>query len=385
MIARPLHVERLAALARRNPVTAILGARQVGKTTLARQVAAACDEPAHRFDLDEPADLARLGDPHLALSGLAGLVIIDEVQRRPDLFRALRPLADRPNRPARFLVLGSASPELLNQSAESLAGRIAYYELPGFSVTEVGAAALVPLWGRGGFPRSFLAESDTASYDWRRNFIRTFLERDLAELGIRIRSETLRRFWTMIAHYHGQVWNGAELARAFGIAGTTVRHYLDTLSAALALRQLQPWHENVGKRQVKSPKVFVADSGLMHALLGLESDDDLQGHPKVGASWEGFAGGEVMTHLGARREECFFWATHAGAELDLLVVRGRRRRAFEFKYTSAPTVTRSMHVAMADLGLPRLDVIHAGTAAFEMAPGIHAIPLAELARHVEPL
>jgi predicted AAA+ superfamily ATPase len=385
MIPRPRHVQRLLELVGRHPVTAILGARQVGKTTLARQVADARGGPSHRFDLDEPAGLARLADPDLALSPLRGLVVIDEVQRRPDLFRALRPLADRPEQPVRFLILGSASPDLLHQSAESLAGRIAYYELPGFSIPEVGAAALVPLWVRGGFPRSFLAESDSISYEWRLGFLRTFLERDLAELGIRIRSDTLRRFWTMIAHYHGQIWSGAELARAFGIAGTTVRHYLDTLSAALVLRQLQPWHVNVAKRQVKSPKVFVHDSGLMHALLGLESNDDLQGHPKVGASWEGFAGGEVITHLGARREECFFWATHSGAELDLLVVRGRRRRGFEFKYTSAPTVTRSMRVAMHDLGLTRLDVVHAGSAAFEMAQGIHAVPLAELGTHIEPL
>ena len=384
MITRPTYTARLADLVRRNPVTAILGARQVGKTTLARQFADAFDGPTYRFDLDDAGDIARLADPYLALASLTGLVVIDEVQRRPDLFRALRPLADRPDHPARFLVLGSASPDLLHQSAESLAGRIAYFELAGFSLTEVGPAWLTPLWVRGGFPPSFLSESDAASYDWRVGFIRTFLERDLAELGIRIRSDTLRRFWTMIAHYHGQVWNGAELARAFGVAGTTVRHYLDTLSAALVLRQLQPWHENVGKRQVKSPKVFVSDAGLMHALLGLESLDDLQGHPKVGASWEGFAGGEIITHLGARREECFFWATHGGAELDLLIVRGRRRRGFEFKFTSAPTVTRSMHVAMQDLELDRLDVVHPGPAAFEMAPGIHATPLTELAAQIRP-
>ncbi len=387
MIHRTRELERLAALVRRNPVTALLGARQVGKTTLARQFAAGRPEGVGvtALDMENPADLARLADPLLALGPLRGLVIIDEVQRRPDLFPVLRVLADRDDAPARFLLLGSASPDLLRQSSESLAGRIAYHELGGFALDETGPAALRDLWSRGGFPRSFLAESDGASFEWRRDFIRTYLERDVPQLGIRIPSETLRRFWTMVAHYHAQVWNGAELARAFSIAESTVRRYLDTLAAVLVLRLLPAWHENIGKRQVKAPKVFVADPGLLHALLGIASHDDLVSHPKLGASWEGFAGSEVVRILGARPGECFSWRTHAGAELDLLVVRGRRRRGVEFKYTSAPALTPSMRTAVDDLRLDGLDVIHAGDAVFPLAEKVRAVPLARAAEILEPL
>ena len=365
-------------------MTAILGARQVGKTTLAHEVARR-HEPVHRFDLEDPSDLARLAEPMLALQPLRGLVVLDEIQRRPDLFPVLRVLADRPGIPARFLILGSASPDLVQQSSESLAGRIAYHELNGFSLDEVGAGALATLWARGGFPRSFLARSDEASAEWRRDFIRTFLERDLAQLGIRIPADALRRFWTMVAHYHAQVWNGAELARAFGVAGTTVRRYLDTLAAVLVVRLLQPWHENLRKRQVKAPKVFVTDSGLLHTLLGVDSLDELAWHPKVGASWEGFAAGEVIRRLGARREECLFWATHAGAELDLLAARGRRRRGVEFKYTAAPAVTRSMLVALEDLRLDALDVNYPGAETFVLRNRIRAVALARVDEDVDLL
>ena len=385
MISRADELSQLEALLRRNPVTALLGARQVGKTTLARQLAARQPVPPLFFDLENPVDLARLADPHLALASLSGLVVIDEIQRRPDLFPVLRVLADRDGTPARFLLLGSASPELLRQSSESLAGRIAYHELGGFSLDEVGPSSLKSLWSRGGFPRSFLAESDAASVEWRRDFIRTFLERDLPQLGIRIPAETLRRFWTMLAHYHGQVWHGAELARAFAIAESTVRRYLDTLVAALVVRIRPAWHENLGKRQVKSPKVFVGDSGLLHALLGLDDAEDLAAHPKVGASWEGFAGAEIERQLGARRGECHFWRTHAGAELDLLVIRGRRRRGFEFKYSSAPVLTPSMRIAVADLRLDSLEVIHAGSEIYPLADRVRAVPLARIAAEVEPL
>lgn len=293
--------------------------------------------------------------------------------------------ADRPDAKTRFLLLGSASPDLLQQSSESLAGRIAYHALSGFSLDEVGADARLPLWVRGGFPRSFLADGDEASLEWRMDFIRSFLERDLGLMGFRIPAETMRRFWTMLAHYHGQVWNGAELSRAFGVAGTTVRRYLDTLTAALVVRQLQPWFENLGKRQVKTPKVLVNDTGLLHALLGLESYEDLAAHPKIGASWEGFAGSEVIRCLGARPDECYFWRTHAGAELDLLVVRGRRKRGFEFKYTVAPATTRSMHTAVDDLGLDHLDVIYAGSDVFRLSDRIRAVPLQHVAQSIEPL
>ena len=385
MIDRSRELDRVADLVRRNPVTALLGARQVGKTTLARQLAARPPASAPYFDLENPVDLVRLDDPMLALGPLSGLVVIDEIQRRPDLFPALRVLADREGTPARFLLLGSASPELLRQTSESLAGRIAYHELGGFSLDEVGPSSLKSLWSRGGFPRSFLAESDAASVEWRRDFIRTFLERDLMQLGIRIPSQTLGRFWTMLAHYHGQVWHGAELARAFAIAESTVRRYLDTLVAALVVRVLPAWHENLGKRQVKSPKVFIGDSGLLHALLGLEDPDDLAAHPKVGASWEGFAGAEIERQLGARRGECNFWGTHAGAELDLLVIRGRRRRGFEFKYSSAPVLTPSMRIAVADLRLDSLEVIHAGSETYALGERVRAVPLARIAAEVEPL
>lgn len=357
----------------------------MGKTTLARQLLTLYGGPATVFDLEDPADLARLTNPMLALRDLKGLAVIDEIQRRPDLFPMLRVLADRPDGPSRFLVLGSAGPDLLKQSSDSLAGRIAYHELGGFTLDEVGADALGRLWLRGGLPRSFLAASDTHSAEWRRGFVRTFLERDLAQLGIRIPSMTLRRFWMMIAHYHAQVWNGAEFARAFGVAGTTVSRYLDVLTSALVVRQLSPWYENLQKRQVKAPKVYIADSGLLHTLLNLETRADLEGHPKVGASWEGFGLSEVVSRLGARPEECFFWATHGGAELDLLVVRGRRRLGFEFKNTDAPSAQRSMYTVLEDLKLDRLDVVHAGPYTFPLAEGVRALPLSRIYEDLEPL
>lgn len=366
-------------------MVAILGARQVGKTTLARRIARSWPGGATFFDLEDPTDLARLQDPMLALSPRRGLVVLDEVQRRPDLFPALRVLADRPRRPARFLVLGSASPEMLRQSSESLAGRIAFHELPGFSLEEVGATHRERLWLRGGFPLSYLARSEDRSRSWRRDFVRTFLERDLPQLGVQILAATLERFWAMLAHYHGQVWSSSEFARSFGVSDVTVRRYLDLLTATFVVRQLRPWSENVGKRQVKSPKVYLTDSGLLHSLLGIQSMADLERHPKVGASWEGFAIRSVLERLGARWDECYFWATHAGAEVDLLVVRGRTRLGFEIKRTTAPAVTRSMHVALGDLKLKRLDVIHAGAHTFPLAPSIRAVALERLLEDLDPL
>jgi predicted AAA+ superfamily ATPase len=386
MLERSHHLHRLQSLLSRHPVVAILGARQVGKTTLARQL----DEhytagPVTFFDLENPRDLARLQEPLLALESLEGLIVLDEVQRMPNLFQILRVLADRRPLPARFLVLGSASPELLHQSAESLAGRIFYHDLEGFSLEEVGVEALHSLWLRGGFPRAFLAESDAESDEWRQGFVRTFLERDIPQLGINIPGQTLRRFWTMLAHYHAQVWNGAELGRSFGVSATTVRRYLDLLTSAMVIRQLQPWFENIGKRQVKSPKVYLPDSGLLHTLLGTTTQDELAGHPKIGASWEGFALKEVIARLGARPEECFFWATHSGAELDLLIVRGTRRFGFEFKYTAEPRMTRSMYTALADLHLDQLAVIHAGEHTFPLAQNVRAVALRRQLEDLEPL
>ena len=363
----------------------MIGARQVGKTTLAMAFAAEFEGQVTRFDLENPRDLHRLDDPLFALEGLHGLVVLDEIQLRPELFPVLRVLADREERPASFLVLGSASPNLLRQTSESLAGRIAYHELGGLRLEEVGKENADKLWLRGGLPLSYLAASEAASNLWRQQFIRTYLERDLSELGIRLPTTTMRRFWTMLAHYHGEIWNGAELARAFGVSEKTVRSYLDTLCSTFMAKRLEPWYENVAKRQVKSPKIYLVDSGILHSLLALQSREDLLGHPKVGASWEGFAIGEVVARLDVRPEDCFFWKLHSGAELDLLVRRGNLRRGFELKLTSSPRVTPSMHSALENLGLEELVVIHAGAESYPLAPRIRAVALRRLWEDLQPL
>jgi len=385
MIERDRELRILRRLVRRHPVVGIIGARQVGKTTLARSFIKGIKGPFSYFDLENPEDLARLEDPMLALKGLKGAVVIDEIQRRPNLFPVLRVLVDRPNAPSRFLVLGSASPDLLRQGSETLAGRILYHELGGFSLDEVGAENHTRLWLRGGFPRSYLARSHVESDEWRREFIRTFLERDVPQLGITIRSTTLRHFWTMLAHYHGQIWNASDFARSFGVADTTVRNYLDLLTSALVIRQLLPWHENISKRQVKASKVYVADSGMLHTLLNLRTQTDLEGHPKVGASWKGFVLGQIIRQLGARPDECFFWATHGGAELDLLVVSGQQRLGFEVKRTSSPRLTPSMRNALVDLKLRSLDVIHAGELTFPLGKKVRAVALSRLLEDLKPI
>lgn len=385
MINREKEIQSIHELLRKYPIVAILGARQVGKTTLARMIISKQRGSYSYFDLENPEDFSRFSDPMLVLKEVKGLIVIDEIQRYPDLFPVLRVLADRPRRSARFLILGSASPELLRQSAESLAGRIYYHELSGFSLDEVGIPNHRQLWLRGGFPRSYLARSSNDSFDWRRVFIHTFLERDLPQLGITIRSTTLRRFWTMLAHYHGQIWNASEFARSFGVADTTVRNYLDLLSSALVVRQLPPWHENIKKRQVKAPKVYLKDSGVLHTLLNLRSLKDLEGHPKIGASWEGFVLEQVLRRLGASKDECFFWATHSGAELDLLIVRGRKRLGFEIKRTSAPKITPSMRMALKDLNLQSLDIIHAGDESYRMHKNIRAVSIVNLFTDLHPL
>jgi hypothetical protein len=312
-------------------------------------------------------------------------VILDEIQRRPDLFPALRVLADRPRKPARFLVLGSASPALLRQTSESLAGRIAYLKLEGFGIADVGVESWRKLWLRGGFPRSYLARSDKESFAWRETLIQTYLERDLAQLELKLPAATLGRFWTMLAHYHGQIWNSSEFARSFALSDKTVRRYLDLLQDTFMVRVLQPWSENVGKRLVKSTKVYVNDSGLLHALLDLETKDDVDRHPKLGASFEGFALSEVVRRLRATPQQCFFWATHQGAELDLLVVKGRRRLGFEFKHTNAPGFTKSMTIAAKDLRLESLDVIHAGEATYPLTDKIRAVSIERVTKDVSPL
>jgi hypothetical protein len=385
MIERTREVQTVRKLLQRHPVVGVIGARQVGKTTLARALSASGKGPSFYYDLENSEDMARLADPMLVLKELKGLVIIDEIQQQPDLYRVLRVLVDRPRSSSRFLLLGSASPELIRRSSETLAGRIFYHELGGFFLDEVGVENTLQLWLRGGFPRSFLVRSHSESDEWRRGFIRTFLERDLPQLGINIRSTTMHRFWTMLSHYHGQVWNGSEFGRSFGVADTTVRNYLDLLTSALVVRQLQPWHENISKRQVKAPKVYLADSGLLHTLLNLRTLKDLEGHPKVGASWEGFAMEQVVRRLGARRDECYFWATHGGAELDLLVVRGQRRWGFEFKRTSSPKVTPSVRSALSDLHLRSLDIIHAGETTFPLDKRIRAVALTRLFEDIGPL
>lgn len=382
MINRQREIKIILGMLRRNPVVGIIGARQVGKTTLAHNIIQHARRSSTFYDLENPEDAVRLSDPMLALKGLKGIVVIDEIQRLPEIFPVLRVLADRQGVSARFLVLGSASPELLRQGSETLAGRIAYHELGGFSSDEVGISNYLRLWLRGGFPKSYLAASEAASYEWRRDFIRTFLERDIPQLGINIRSATLHRFWSMLAHYHGQIWNASEFGRSFGVADTTVRNYVDILSSALVARQLQPWHENISKRQVKSPKIYIMDSGILHALLGIKSHLDLEKHPKVGASWEGFVIEQLIRRAGFRKEECFFWATHGGAELDLLVVRGRERLGFEIKLTSSPQATPSMRNAVSDLRLKQLYLIHAGDESFQLEQKIKAVAFRRLLKDI---
>lgn len=383
MIARTAQLACVETLVKRHRIVAILGPRQVGKTTLARQLAASRRGRVTTFDLENPRHLAALVDPMLALEGLDGLVVIDEVQRRPDLFPVLRVLADA-KRPPKFLLLGSASPELLRQSSESLAGRIAYHELAGLSLGEVGSVRRSRLWVRGGFPRSFAAASEAASFDWRSEFLRTFLERDVPQLGFRTPAPTLFRLWNMLAHWSGQTLNTSELARAMGMSDQAIRHQVDVLAGGFMLRVLQPWHVNLAKRQVKAPKIYVADSGLLHALLGVHDRHELSLHPKVGASWEGFAIAQVAEALQARPGELFFWGTHAGAELDLLFVRGRRRMGFEMKLTDAPRVTPSMRTAMEDLKLDSVDVIHPGDDVFPLAEGIRAVGIDRIWREYAP-
>ncbi len=385
MIPRQWELKTIQKLLKNNPVVAIIGARQVGKTTLARLVAKDYPSAVHYFDLEDPTDLARLADPMLALRDLEGLIVIDEIQRHPDLFPVLRVLVDKPGGNFHFLILGSASPHLLRQSSESLAGRIAYHQLDGFAIDEVGISNYQRLWLRGGFPRSYLANSEASSFRWRQEFIKTFLERDLPQLGVRLPPITLSRFWQMLAHYHGQVWNASEIARSFGVADTTVRRYLDLLTGALVVRQLLPWFENISKRQVKAPKIYLSDSGLLHALLNLRSWNDLLGHPKKGASWEGFIINQIKRQLNVSWEECYFWATHAGAELDLLVVRGQRKIGFEIKLTTAPKVTHSMRTAIQDLGLEKLYVVFPGEHSFPMADKIVAIPLSKISQELKAM
>ena len=374
MIPRAALISHVRAALARSRVVALVGPRQCGKTTLARILARAGS--ANYFDLEDPRSLAQLAQPMIALEGLKGLVVIDEVQLRPDLFPVLRVLADRRPLPAHFLLLGSASPALLRQSSESLAGRIEIVEMGGLSLPEIGARNLARHWLRGGFPLSYTGRSVAASAAWRGQFVRSFLERDLPQLGVTIPALALRRFWTMLAHYHGQIWNAAAPARSLGTAETTVRRYLDLLCGVYMLRQLPPWHENLGKRQVKSPKVYVRDSGLLHHLLGITSASELLAHPKCGASWEGYAIEQVLNAV--QPDEAYFWATYQGAELDLLLFKNGRRLGVEVKRMDAPALTPAMRIALEDLHLEQLVVLYPGPKAYTLSERVRVAPIAGL-------
>jgi predicted AAA+ superfamily ATPase len=360
---------------RRSPIAALLGPRQCGKTTLARMIAQT--EGATYFDLEYQPDLARLADPMLALEPLRGLAVIDEIQRQPSLFPLLRVLADRNPLPTRFLILGSASPSLIKETSESLAGRVEFVELGGFDMWEAGVDSREELWVRGGFPRSFLADSDDDSLAWRENFVQTFLERDIPQLGVSVPAEAMRRFWTMVAHSHGQPWNASDIGRSMGLSDRAIRHYLDVLSGTFMVRQLQPWHENLAKRQVKSPKVYLRDSGILHSLLGLQDRHALLGHPKLGASWEGFMLEQTLRLL--KPSQAYFWATHQGAELDLLLFMGGRRYGVEFKWSDAPRMTKSMHIALSDLGLAHLWVVYPGQESYPVHESATVVAAGQLA------
>ena len=374
MIPRKHYLELIRERLKSFPVVSVLGPRQVGKTTLARVIAG--EQPSHFFDLEDVAALARLAEPKAALERLEGLVVLDEVQRKPELFALLRVLADRQPVKARFLLTGSASPDLVRGVSESLAGRVALVDVAGFNLAEVGDSEWRQLWWRGGFPRAYLAGTEAASRQWQEEFVRTLLERDMPQLGITISSVALRRFWTMLTHYHAQIWKGSELARSLDASEPTMRKYLDLLSSTFMVRQLAPWHENLGKRQVKAPKIYLRDPGLLHCLMRQPAFADLEAHPKLGASWEGFALEQVLSLTGDR--DAYFWATHGGAELDLLVNWGGRKYGFEFKYGDAPSLTKSMHTALHDLKLERLFVVHPGQASYAMNDQTEAVAITHL-------
>ena len=370
MIPRRSHLDRIRSALGRSKIVILVGPRQCGKTTLARELVP--PESINYFDLEDPASLARLDEPMTSLAPLRGLIVIDEIQRRPDLFPILRVLADRQDSPAQFLILGSASGDLLRQSSESLAGRMEQLPLSGFHLNELPEESASMLWLRGGFPLSYLAATDSDSAIWRNNFIQSLLERDLPQWGVRVPAVALRRFWSMLAHYHGQTWNAAEPARALDVSPSTTRRYLDLLSDAFMIHQLQPYHANIRKRQVKAPKVYIRDSGLLHLLLGIQSEVELHNHPKLGASWEGFVIEHLLTLV--QPDESYFWATHQGAEIDLVLQKNGRWLGVECKRTDAPRMTRSMSTALNDLGLERISVIYPGPKRFPIGPAVEAVP-----------
>lgn len=374
MIERKTLLTRIREGLETRPVTALLGPRQCGKTTLARMLVAPGSETY--FDLEDPRDLARLSNPQTTLDPLKGVVVLDEIHRRPDLMPVLRVLADRRPIQARFLLLGSASPDVMRHASETLAGRVYFVEMGGLSLDEVGADQMRRLWLRGGFPEAYLAADNRRSTKWREDFIQTFLERDMPQLGFRFPAMTLRRFWTMVAHYHGQTWNGSEIGASLGVSHHATRRYLDALIGSFLLRQLPPWAVNVGKRVIKSPKVYLRDSGILHTLLGIGEGIALDGHPKLGASWEGFIIEQILNWAGDR--DAYFWATQSRAELDLLLIRKGRPWGFEIKYQDAPTLTRSMSIALSDLDLERLWVVYPGRRRYSLHDRVECIGFADL-------
>jgi predicted AAA+ superfamily ATPase len=375
MIKRPSYLDQLAAAAGRSPVTALIGPRQCGKTTLARMFEATQRKSVH-FDLESQVDRRRLQNPEMMLGSIEGLIVLDEIQQMPELFNVLRVLADRPKSNSRFLILGSASPDLIKHAYETLAGRVQFVELSGFDLSETGLKSADTLWLRGGFPRSYLADSEEESMAWREGYIRTYLERDIPQLGLTIPAAALRRFWTMLAHYHGQTWNASELGRAMSLSDKTVRSYLDILTGTFMVRQLQPWHENIKKRQIKAPKVYLRDSGILHSLLSITDRHSLVGHPKVGASWEGMALDQALQLL--RPAQAFFWGTHGGAELDLLFFHRGCRYGMEFQFKEAPAMTKSMGLALTDLGLKHIWVVYPGMHQYPIGKNVSAHPLRDL-------
>lgn len=377
-IKRTDEIDLLNTRFRNNPIVAILGPRQCGKTTLARQFADQWPKDVTFFDLENPRDLRRLEEPLLALENQEGLIVLDEIQRTPDLFPVLRVLADRPNKKTKFLILGSASRDLMRQSSESLAGRISYLEIGGFTLDLVGTAKKEKLWIRGAFPRSFLASSEAASYQWRQDFIATFLERDIPQLGFNIPSKSLGRFWKMLAHYHGRIFNASEIGKSLAVSDHTAQRYLDLLSGTFMVRQLRPWNYNTKKRIIKTPKIYFRDTGILHALFDLPEKKDVLSHPKLGASWEGFALEETIQAIRLKENEIFFWGVHASAEIDLVFQKNGRLYGIEFKYAQAPGFTSSMRMASEELALKHLWVIYPGSEAYALNKNVTVIPLTEL-------
>ena len=375
MISRNRYIKKLDDAIHRAPIASLLGPRQCGKTTLARQFGD--KHQATYFDLESIPDQRRLQNPELMLGSLDGLVILDEIQLMPELFSVLRVLVDRPANQTKFLILGSASPHIIKNVSETLAGRTEFIELSGFNLQETGTGIknIERLWLRGGFPLSFLAGSNQDSLAWRENFIRTFLERDIPQLGITIAAQAMRRFWTMLAHYHGQTFNASELGRSLGLSGKTIRSYLDILTGTFMVRQLQPWHENISKRQVKAPKIYFRDTGILHSLLDIPDRHYLMGHPRLGASWEGFALEQILQIIGP--VEPYFWSTYSGAEVDLFFSRNGKRYGIEFKFNEAPKISKSMHIAINDLGLSHLYVIYPGKEAYPVAENISVVGLGD--------